>query len=54
MSNKGTGKVSQDSLLFFFLLLILLLKDTPYCLEHPTSFLLFFLLLVALFGMYYL
>lgn len=42
-----------DSLLFFFLLILLLLKDTPYCLENPSVFLLFFLNLIMMFGVYY-
>lgn len=44
---------SRDSLLFFFLLIILIFKDTPYCSTHPTTFLLFFLNLVVIFGVFY-
>ncbi|QZY55398.1 hypothetical protein [Crassaminicella profunda] len=53
MTNTYEYHCSRDSLLFFFLAIILILKDTPYCHTHPTTFLFFFLNLVAVFGVFY-
>lgn len=53
MPNEYVPNSSNNSLLFFFLLILLITKDLPYCQSHPTSFLLFFLNLVVLFGVFY-